>query len=59
MVGQGVLPECLHDPGVQPVQTVGRTPTGTKHAKLRETVLGLVGLLGDRGLQVSRSAFLV
>src|ERR1700727_354820 len=27
MVGQGVLRECLLDPDVQLVQTVGRTPT--------------------------------
>jgi uncharacterized protein YbjT (DUF2867 family) len=38
MVGQGVLRECLLDPDVQIVQTVGRTPTGLKHPKLRETV---------------------
>ncbi len=36
MVGQGVLRECLLDPGVQLVQTVGRTATGTHHPKLRE-----------------------
>lgn len=39
MVGQGVLRECLLDPDVDLVQTVGRTPTGTQHAKLREVVL--------------------
>jgi uncharacterized protein YbjT (DUF2867 family) len=38
MVGQGVLRECLLDPDVQVVQTVGRTPTGLKHPKLREIV---------------------
>jgi uncharacterized protein YbjT (DUF2867 family) len=38
MVGQGVLRECLLDPDVQIVQTVGRTPTGLKHPKLREIV---------------------
>jgi putative NADH-flavin reductase len=38
MVGQGVLRECLLDPDVQIVQTVGRTPTGLKHPKLRESV---------------------
>jgi hypothetical protein len=36
MVGQGVLRECLLDPDVQLVQTVGRTPTGVQHSKLRE-----------------------
>ena len=40
MVGQGVLRECLLDPDVDLVQTVGRTSTGTQHAKLREVVLG-------------------
>ena len=49
LVGQGVLRECLHDPGVLLAPTVGLTPTGTKHVKLRETELGLGGLLGDRG----------
>lgn len=38
MVGQGVLRECLLDPEVQLVQTVGRTSTGVRHAKLREIV---------------------
>jgi uncharacterized protein YbjT (DUF2867 family) len=36
MVGQGVLRECLLDPDVEAVLTVGRTPTGQKHEKLRE-----------------------
>jgi uncharacterized protein YbjT (DUF2867 family) len=38
MVGQGVLRECLHDPGVQLVQTVGRASTGVQDPKLREIV---------------------
>jgi uncharacterized protein YbjT (DUF2867 family) len=38
MVGQGVLRECLLDPNVEQVQTVGRTATGTQHPKLRELV---------------------
>jgi uncharacterized protein YbjT (DUF2867 family) len=38
MVGQGVLRECLQDPGVQLVQTVGRTSTGVQNPKLREIV---------------------
>src|SRR3984885_10919823 len=38
MVGQGVLRECLLDPDVEQVQTVGRPPTGTHHPKLREVV---------------------
>jgi uncharacterized protein YbjT (DUF2867 family) len=38
MVGQGVLRECLLDPDVKLVETVGRTATGVQDAKLRETV---------------------
>jgi uncharacterized protein YbjT (DUF2867 family) len=38
MVGQGVLRECLLDPDVEQVQTVGRSPTGIHHSKLREVV---------------------
>lgn len=38
MVGQGVLRECLQAPDVELVQTVGRTPTGQQHPKLRELV---------------------
>jgi uncharacterized protein YbjT (DUF2867 family) len=38
MVGQGVLRECLLDPEVQLVQTIGRSFTGLKHTKLREIV---------------------
>jgi uncharacterized protein YbjT (DUF2867 family) len=36
MVGQGVLRECLLDSSVESVQTVGRSPTGQRHPKLRE-----------------------
>ena len=36
MVGQGVLRECLLDPGVESVLVVGRSPTGQRHGKLRE-----------------------
>jgi uncharacterized protein YbjT (DUF2867 family) len=38
MVGQGVLRECLLDPGVQAVETVGRTASDVQHPKLREVV---------------------
>jgi len=38
MVGQGVLRECLLDPNVERVQSVGRSTTGIQHQKLRETV---------------------
>lgn len=40
MVGQGVLRECLIDPGVEAVLAVGRSPTGQRHPKLREIVNG-------------------
>lgn len=36
MVGQGVLRECLLDPSVARIQTLGRTATGTVHSKVRE-----------------------
>ncbi len=36
MVGQGVLRECLLDPGVEQVLAIGRRPSGQRHAKLRE-----------------------
>jgi uncharacterized protein YbjT (DUF2867 family) len=39
MVGQGVLRECLLDPEVQLVQTVGRSSTGRQDPKLREITL--------------------
>jgi uncharacterized protein YbjT (DUF2867 family) len=38
MVGQGVLRECLAAPDVAKVLTVGRTPTGQQHPRLRELV---------------------
>jgi uncharacterized protein YbjT (DUF2867 family) len=38
MVGQGVLRECLVDPVVTRVVTLGRSATGQHHEKLREIV---------------------
>jgi uncharacterized protein YbjT (DUF2867 family) len=38
MVGQGALRECLLDPDVKQVLTIGRSPTGQHHPKLRELV---------------------
>src|SRR6202020_779806 len=38
MVGQGVLRECLLDPGIESVLAVGRSATGQSNAKLREIV---------------------
>ena len=36
MVGQGVLRECLLDPDVESVVSIGRATTGQQHPKLRE-----------------------
>lgn len=36
MVGQGVLRECLLDPDVHRILSIGRTVTGLQHPKLRE-----------------------
>lgn len=38
MVGQGVLRECLLDPDVHVIKTVGRTATGVVDSKLEEIV---------------------
>ena len=38
MVGQGVLLECLRDPEVESVVTLGRTATGVRDSKVREIV---------------------
>lgn len=38
MVGQGVLLECLRDPDVELVVTIGRTASGKQDSKLRELV---------------------
>src|SRR5258707_15596172 len=38
MVGQGVLRQCLLDPGVESVLCIGRKPSGVSHSKLRDLV---------------------
>jgi uncharacterized protein YbjT (DUF2867 family) len=38
MVGQGVLRECLLDPQVESVLSIGRAATGQRHPKLHEIV---------------------
>jgi uncharacterized protein YbjT (DUF2867 family) len=38
MIGQGVLRECLLDPGVESVVAIGRSPSGQTHPKLRDLV---------------------
>jgi uncharacterized protein YbjT (DUF2867 family) len=40
MIGQGVLRECLLDPGVERVVTIGRSATRQQHTKLTEIVHG-------------------
>jgi len=51
MVGQGVLRECLLDPGVERVVAVGRSATGRESPKLRELVVpdvaNLAGVEGE------------
>lgn len=39
MVGQGVLRECLRDPGVEQVLSVGRSASGQQHARLQDLVV--------------------
>src|SRR5882672_2505486 len=38
MIGQGILRECLLDPDVELILSVGRAPLQQKHAKLRELI---------------------
>jgi uncharacterized protein YbjT (DUF2867 family) len=38
MVGQGVVRECLLDPGVESVVSVGRNPSGVSDPKFREVL---------------------
>ena len=38
MLGQSVLRECLLDPEVRQVTTIGRTPLGMQHPKLKELI---------------------
>src|SRR4030095_180165 len=40
MVGEGVLLECLADPGIGNVLVIGRHPSGVTHPKLRQLLLG-------------------
>jgi len=53
MVGQGVLRECLRAGDVELVQTVGRTPTGQRHARLRELVHAEIANLAGREEELS------
>jgi uncharacterized protein YbjT (DUF2867 family) len=49
MVGQGVLRECLLDPGVEQVLSIGRTSSGSRHPKLKEIVLADLERIADLG----------
>jgi len=53
MVGQGVLRECLLDPGVESVLSIGRSASGRKDPKLREIVIKDVANLGPVEAQLS------
>ncbi|MGA8599534.1 MAG: epimerase [Bryobacteraceae bacterium] len=55
MVGQGVLRECLLDPDVAVLQTIGRSATGVKHPKLREIVHS--DLMNYSGIEEDLSGF--
>lgn len=55
MVGQGVLLECLRDPDVELVMTMGRTATGVRDPKLREIVHR--DLLDYSGMEASLQGF--
>jgi uncharacterized protein YbjT (DUF2867 family) len=47
MVGGGALIECLEDPSISAVVSVGRRPTGRSHPKLRELLLEDLFQLAD------------
>jgi len=55
MVGQGVLLECLRNPTVELVMTIGRTPTGVRDKKLRE--IAHRDLLDYAGMEESLTGF--
>ncbi len=38
MVGKGVLRQCLIDPGIESILSIGRSPSGVSHSKLRNLV---------------------
>lgn len=38
MVGKAVLRQCLIDPGVESVLSIGRKPSGVSYPKLRDLV---------------------
>ena len=52
MIGQGVLRECLLDPDVDRVLSVGRTPLTQKHEKLKELIAPDLGDLSAFSTQL-------
>ncbi len=53
MVGQGVLRECLLDPGITEVLAIGRSPLAQKHPRLRELLLPDLGNLSGHESELS------
>ena len=53
MVGQGVLRECLLDPSVASILSVGRSPVGTVAPKLTELLRPNLSELGDAEAQLA------
>ena len=53
MIGQGALRECLLDPDVELVLTVGRAPLPQKHLKLRELIAPNLADLSALQLQLT------
>jgi uncharacterized protein YbjT (DUF2867 family) len=53
MVGQGVLRECLLDPGVTEILTVGRSHVAQRDPKLHELILSDLTNLSDHESQIS------
>jgi uncharacterized protein YbjT (DUF2867 family) len=39
MIGQGVMRECIRDTGVTSVVSVGRSPSGQSHPKVRDVIV--------------------
>lgn len=55
MVGQGVLRECLVDPDIDDVLSLGRSPAGQQHPRLRELIH--MNLLNLRPIQEQLSGY--
>src|SRR5579872_6864747 len=53
MVGKAVLRQCLLDPSIESVVSIGRKPSGETHPKLREVVRGDMFDFGTGDVDVS------